>query len=358
MQLNSQSHQGVNTEGEQTRFHLIQQIKAWRKQHPCISFFVPLGVVYTAYYFLRVVRRPVIACKDGKLRLFLFRHCPIFNEKYWPTFWCFGARSMTLVRGIFQSTPSGINYRNDLLKAPDGGELMLHWEDNEKSHYTDTKTRPTVLLLPAVAGSRKSTYIMHLVKRVKDKGYRCVVLNGRGYGGAKLVTPKLPSFTSTDDLEFVVKHIKSKYPESPLMAAGLCQGGHSSVFEKHFDLDHILQSTDLRDFEDRFTSKVYGYPTFEDYCKDVCIHEKCHQIEIPLLCLNAADDMFAPKHSIPIREAEKSDHMCIVVTSRGGHIGFCEGFFPRHETYLDRMFIQYVDAMFKYGHKELANINT
>ena len=57
--------------------------------------------------------------------------------------------------------------------------------------------------------------------------------------------------------------------------------------------------------------------------------------------------------AIPIKEAEQNDNICIVVTSHGGHIGFMEGLFPRHTGYMDRMFSQYVDAVFKHGDEYL-----
>lgn len=102
---------------------------------------------------------------------------------------------------------------------------MLHWEDDETSHKKDDNTLPIVLLLPGLTGCSKQTYIMHLVKRVKEKGYRCVVFNYRGYGGANVLTPRTFCAANTEDLEFVVKHIKAEYPNAPLMATGLSLGG-------------------------------------------------------------------------------------------------------------------------------------
>ena len=57
--------------------------------------------------------------------------------------------------------------------------------------------------------------------------------------------------------------------------------------------------------------------------------------------------------AIPVGEAEQNDNIGIVVTSHGGHIGFLEGFYPRHTGYMDRLFAQFIDALFKHGHKDL-----
>ena len=61
-------------------------------------------------------------------------------------------------------------------------------------------------------------------------------------------------------------------------------------------LSFNFQSRTIREFDDRFTSKQFGYPTYKEYYEDACIHRKVSDIKIPLLCLNAADDPFSPAH--------------------------------------------------------------
>lgn len=45
--------------------------------------------------------------------------------------------------------------------------------------------------------------------------------------------------------------------------------------------------------------------------------------------------------------------LALLVTSRGGHIGFLEGFLPRHRSYMNRVFAQFVSAVFEHQ-EELA----
>ena len=58
----------------------------------------------------------------------------------------------------------------------------------------------------------------------------------------------------------------------------------------------IFQSKTIRQFDDSFTSLQFGYSGYKDYYDDACIHNKIQHINIPLLCLNAADDPFSPEH--------------------------------------------------------------
>lgn len=88
----------------------------------------------------------------------------------------------------------------------------------------------------------------------------------------------------------------------------------------------------------------------ESYYTDATIHDKLHKIEIPLLCLSAGDDPFQPLEAIPVQAAYKSQYVAIVVTARGGHIGFLEGLFPLfHQQYMCRLFTQYFTALFADG---------
>ena len=56
--------------------------------------------------------------------------------------------------------------------------------------------------------------------------------------------------------------------------------------------------------------------------------------------------------AIPVEEALKNDHIAMVITSHGGHIGFLEGAVPRDKIYMHRWFTQFVDAIFRHGLKD------
>ncbi|XP_046377501.1 phospholipase ABHD3-like [Haliotis rufescens] len=378
------------------------------RDNPSASLLAACGGVYFVYYISRIVKKPIIACQDQRLLKFLKNHCPVIAEKYWPTWWCSESRLQTIFRAILQSSPP-LAYNSEIIDTPDGGQIKLDWAENTGDHRYDDNLRPTVLILPGLTGCSNEPYILHMVHDAIDLGYRCVVFNNRGNGGAQLLTPRTYCAADTEDLELVVSHIKATRPDAPVMGVGISLGGmilfnylaklgkdarliagmcvsvawnvfestlsleqplncflfnkrlarlltdtvkkNVKLFEKHYDMEHVLKSNTIRDFDERFTAKVFGFKSVDDYYKQASLHDKVHALKVPVLCLSAADDPFAPFHTIPLKDAEKNDNIAIVVPSCGGHIGFLEGWFPRHKTYMYRWFAQFVDAVFKHGVK-------
>lgn len=127
-------------------------------------------------------------------------------------------------------------------------------------------------------------------------------------------------------------------------------------------MDKVLSSKTIKEFDSHFTSIHFGYGNVDNYYKQATLHNKLHKITVPTLCLSAADDPFQPLDgglviefsslflniyfvAIPIEAAEKSSFVAIVVTARGGHIGFLEGVFPAHkDQYMSRIFTEYFTA--------------
>lgn len=130
------------------------------------------------------------------------------------------------------------------------------------------------------------------------------------------------------------------------------------------DFDTIFKSKTIKEFDANFTTKHFGYKSVDHYYSDATLHNKLHKISVPLLCLSAADDPFQPLEgkfpcfpfrelliililclAIPTRAAEESSHVAIIVTARGGHIGFLDGVWPKtNDEYMARLFGQYFGA--------------
>ena len=76
-------------------------------------------------------------------------------------------------------------------------------------------------------------------------------------------------------------------------------------------------------------------------------HRQLLHVKIPLLSLNAADDVFSPEKSIPVHLTERNPNIAFVVTAKGGHIGFMEGVNPKQAGYNDTLFYEFVKMIRK-----------
>ncbi|XP_077886413.1 phospholipase ABHD3 isoform X3 [Ictidomys tridecemlineatus] len=320
-----------------------------------LSLILGFSVAYACYYLSSIAKKPQLVTGGESFNRFLQNHCPVVTETYYPTVWCWESRGQTLLRPFITSKPP-VQYRNELIKTADGGQISLDWFDNDNSVcYSDGSTRPTILLLPGLTGTSKESYILHMIHLSEELGYRCVVFNNRGVAGENLLTPRTYCCANTEDLETVIHHVHSLYPSAPFLAAGVSMGGHRHMFVKQIDMDHVMKAKSIREFDKRFTSVMFGYRTIDDYYTDASPNRRLNSVGIPVLCLNSVDDVFSPSHAIPIETAKQNPNVALVLTSYGGHIGFLEGIWPRQCTYMDRVFKQFVQAMVEHG-DELSNM--
>uniref|UniRef100_A0A672S4V6 Phospholipase ABHD3 n=1 Tax=Sinocyclocheilus grahami TaxID=75366 RepID=A0A672S4V6_SINGR len=328
-----------------------------------LSAVLGFSAAYACYYLISVAKKPILIAGGKKFHQFI---------KY---------------------------QQYELITAPDGGQISLDWFDNDESaSHPDQSMRPTVLLLPGLTGTSRESYILHMVQQSRDLGYRCVVFNNRGVSGEKLLTPRTYCAANTEDLEVVIEHVQRTIDKAPLMAAGVSMGGggsevrlkgvvvfsagwdvfectaslekpldrflfnsyltsclqasvdrHRTILEKKYDIDHVMKAKTIREFDERFTSVMFGYPSNDDYYRDASPIHKIKSVQVPMLCLNAADDVFSPNHAFPVEAVKQNPNVALLITCHGGHIGFLEGLWPRQSTYMDRVFRQFTKAVFENG---------
>ncbi|XP_062708467.1 protein ABHD1 [Aedes albopictus] len=382
---------------------MITELYAYLTNLPRWHIFAIFLVGYLIYYLIEVVKRPILAVSNGPFKKYLRKNIPILEMKFWPTFWCVESRAQTVFASIIRSNMMpNIDYRREVLTLKDGGEVALDWLETD----CDSES-PLIIILPGLTGESQAEYIKCLVMAANRTGIRTVVFNNRGLGGVELKTPRLYCASNSEDLSEVISHVKKLNPHIKIGATGISMGGLilgnylanygdeaksiltaakiisvpwdvnkgsdsieqpylNSMLGRHlagslcrtvrkydilrneefdWDMDVVLQSKTIKEFDSHFTSKHFGYKDVHSYYAQATLHNKLHKIKVPLLCLSAADDPFQPLDAIPIKAAEKSSHVAILITARGGHIGFLEGWWPANkDQYMGRLFSQFFSA--------------
>ncbi|XP_027840581.1 phospholipase ABHD3-like [Aphis gossypii] len=380
---------------------------------------VTAAIGFINYYFMFAVKAPRIHCKEGEFKNFIRQNVPIINEKYWPTMWCFEARFQSVLASLIRSfiVPPA-PYTREIFTLKDGGEVALDWLEPMKSSVDMQDA--TILFLPGLTGDSKCEYVRATSLAVQKSGFRIVVFNYRGIGGIELKTPRTYSANNIDDLTEVVGHIKSKHPDTILGGIGVSMGGlllgsflssNEQYVHKYFsaamlisvpwnliattqniekpylnrllcsylakclcnlvenssnmlsssshkwDYNQVIKSKTIREFDANYTIKLFEHESVDEYYKKASLHDKLDRIRVPCLCLSAADDPFCLESDLPLESADSVENLAILVTVKGGHIGFLEGIWPfsNSNEFMFRIIDQYFSSIFKNNNYEKYN---
>lgn len=378
---------------------IVESTSFFYYSNPRVALCMSLGVAFLYYYLSSVAKKPDLFCKDGRFKKVLETGVPVLNEKFYPTPWCFGTHSQTAIANFIRALLPNIMYQRELLETPDGGVLALDWLPSDLP-----QDAPIAFFMAGLTGHSQTEYVKSIIPTATRLGCRVAVLNNRGRGGVELKTAKTYCAVSTDDMDFALRHIKSLHPNSIIVACGISLGGvilgHyiseskdealvdaavliSTVYDigkavysmelpglnrllnRHLarslwlsvephkekftqvDFEEVSKATTIKEFDERFTAKIFGYQSIDHYYSEAALINKIHNIGVPTLCVCAADDMFQPYDALPIDVTEHNENVAFVVTARGGHIGFMEGVLPLLPFFSERIYEQYLSAMLK-----------
>ncbi|KGK81195.1 alpha/beta hydrolase [Stutzerimonas degradans] len=95
------------------------------------------------------------------------------------------------------------------------------------------------------------------------------------------------------------------------------------------------------DFDGRITAPLHGYRDAQDYYRRASSRYFLPDIAIPTLLIQAADDPFVFRHSVP-ESSELSPTTTLELHAHGGHVGFIEGTPRRPRYYLERRIPQWL----------------
>jgi predicted alpha/beta-fold hydrolase len=308
--------------------------------------------------------------------------------------WCRNCHVQTIWGPMFRRPR--LRLRRERLLTSDGDFVDLDWCADEPS-----RDAPVLLVLHGLEGSSRSHYAQGLLDGARARGWRAAVVHFRSCSGEMNRLPRFYHSGDTGDLRDVVGQLRTREPGVRLVAAGVSIGGNvllkwlgeeadaapvaaAAAISVPFDLAACAERLDrgfakavytanfMRTMRRKVVEKAQQYPGFVDivaarrartfaaydaavtaplfgfadareYWERASSRPYLRAIARPTLLLNALDDPFIPRHGLP-KPDELSPHVRLVLTERGGHVGFLDGAPWRVGSWAERQVIGFLEA--------------
>jgi alpha/beta superfamily hydrolase len=189
-------------------------------------FCILIGLSLIYYNFAS--KKPKLIHKNEQITHSVLSQMKKVHQVYYPTFWMMNAHLNTILSDIIRDRYAPIViYDRELVVAEDGGTLALDWIHHDKTLDAST---PVVFIYPGVTGHSQGSYVREIATYLTTKGYRVVSLNQRGIN-CELTSPKISCAAFTGDIELIIDHLVSKYPQAPVYGVSYSMG--ANILLKH-----------------------------------------------------------------------------------------------------------------------------
>jgi len=287
---------------------------------------------------------------------------------YTPPWYLFNKHLETIYPAVFRKVINRSNI-SERIKTNDNDFIDLD--------IYDIQSNKTVVLSHGLEGNSRKSYITGMTNMLLDAGFNCVAWNFRGCSGTSNNYPYSYHSGATQDLDYIVKIIENKFPESDLYLIGFSLGGNltlkylgenfinskikkavvvstpldlynscleiskasnwiyskrflftlkrkitskAKLFPKEINLTGIEKISNLLEFDDRYTAPLHGFKDAIDYyaqCSSIYFLDK---IKVPTLIINALNDPFLSQECYP--NNINSSYITYDYPFFGGHLGF------------------------------------
>ena len=321
-----------------------------------------------------------------KTNLSILKNCPtILKSVFSPTIYLQHTLLQTVFAGFIPPQNPDVKYDIEEINMKNGGHTSLAWAHCRSLSSTGLHSKVLIVIIPGITGSCDEKYVIDLVSMLSKHGYRSVVYQTR-LNGKKLILPSEGHVDLVDDFRITVDYIKAKNKGLKLFGIGHSYGANLLVnyLGTHTDdksfiggislanpynfllaeckarkspvdkaLARFLQETlsrskkelveainfklnmeelmiykTMRVFDANITAKMYGYETADDYYWGISSCRKARFVQVPLFMLQAEDDPIAEAKAFIKEDIEKNNpNVLLMMTPRGGHQGWIEGFF-------------------------------
>jgi predicted alpha/beta-fold hydrolase len=308
--------------------------------------------------------------------------------------WLAGGHAQTIWPSLLPR--AAVRYRRERIDAPDGDFWDFDWVDAPAGAID----APLVVLFHGLEGGSGSHYATALMRVLAARGWRGVVPHFRGCSGEPNRLPRAYHSGDHEEVAAILAAARLRVPSaSPVYAVGVSVGGSvllnwlgrverdaarvvaaaaavstpldltmagiaigqgfNRIYTRHFlatlkpkslamakrfpgllDEVRIRRVRTMYEFDGAVTSPLHGFEGAEDYWRRASSKPWLAQIAVPTLVLNARNDPFVPRESLPGARDVAPD-VLLLQPEQGGHAGFPSGPIPGNLGWLPRRLLDF-----------------
>ncbi|MCL9682770.1 hydrolase [Legionella maioricensis] len=319
----------------------------------------------------------------------------IIESRFKPAWWLTNPHAQTIYSSMRHPVRASID-RIEKMDLPDGDFLNLAWSTADLP-----ENAPLVIILHGLSGCVNSSYVARFMQAFNQQGWRAVLMHFRGAGDELNRLPRAYHSGDTADLDYLIKVLDQREPESKKFVVGVSLGGNvllkwlgekgptqsivsaavavsvpfvlnivadrmNSGFSRLYQTRLLNQLKEIFarkesflkhppeaikraaecqcfwTFDDQVTAPLHGFNSVHTYYRECSSRKYLKHITTPTLIIHALDDPFMTAEVLP-SEDELSDSVILELSKKGGHVGFITGNTPGVPVYwLDQRIPEYI----------------
>lgn len=338
--------------------------------------------------------RGAIVCQSTPFHLYVKKKCKhLLEDFYRAPWWCRNAHVQIALTFLIPQDP--FEFKRQEIPLPDGGTVSLDWSAQPESN----PDIPIVVICHGLTGSSADMRSFCLV--AFQQGFRPVVFNKRGHGDTKLTTPRLQPFGEIQDFEHALKAIEKQYPNAKKVGVGFSAGAgllvsylgeknhqtilqagvaispgydafrlfcsdgimpiynrlmtmsvksllkrHEQTLSEIIDFKRLSRATTLQQIDELSYMQFHGAETIQEYWVENNPMRQIHDVQVPVLCINALDDPVCTSKMIPYELFQTHPNIMLVTTEHGSHCGFYRG---QYDSWAHFAAVEYLQAFLNFS---------
>jgi hypothetical protein len=309
-----------------------------------------------------------------------------------PAWWARGPHLQT-IWGRYGRSKHLVSFEREVLATPDDDDLVVDHLNGPPGAPRVVVLHGLEGSSEAVYVQGLALGLIRAGMRVTVMNFRTCARDPANGASVPTRRPRLYHSGDTRDLDLLVETLHRREPRAPLLAVGFSLGGNvllkwlgeqgarslveaaatisvpydlaaasrhlergfSRVYVNHFlkqlkrkaaDLlrrfpretehvngDRIRFAQTFYAFDDYATAPLHGFRSAADYYRKSSSLRFLADIEVPTLCLSAADDPFLPADTLRVARESASEDVKLTVSPWGGHAAFATGGWPWRAHY-------------------------